>query len=58
MQEALVYIKNSFIEINNIITSLNYITLRKANVKPYGFDKMCMDMDKELKEDKIYKKVD
>ena len=56
MQEALVYIKNSFIEINNLITSLNYITLRKANVKPYGFDKMCMD--KELKEDKIYKKVD
>ena len=56
MQEALVYIKNSFIEINNIITSLNYITLRKANVKPNGFDKMCMD--KELKEDKIYKKVD
>ena len=39
------------IEINNIITGSN-ITLRKVNVKPYGFDKMYMD--KELIEDKIY----
>ena len=30
----------SLIEINNILTGLNNITLRKVKVKPYGFDKM------------------
>ena len=44
------------IEINNIITGLNNSTLRKVNVKLYGFNKMCMD--KELIEDKIYKIID
>ena len=40
------------IEINNIITDSNNITLRKVNVKPYAFDKICMD--KELIKDKLY----
>ena len=70
LQEALVYIKNhlidtnggmyltidSSIEINNIITGSNNITLRKANVKPYGFHKMYID--KELIEDKLYQITD
>ena len=30
----------SLIEINNILTGLNNITLWKVKVKPYGFDKM------------------
>ena len=34
-----------FIEINNIITDPNNITLRKVNVKHYGFDKTYMDKD-------------
>ena len=38
-------IVNSLIEINNIITGSNNITLRKVNVKPYGFDKMYMDKE-------------
>ena len=66
LQKALLYIENnlidsggmyltvdSLIEINNIITSSNNITLRKVNVKPYGFDKMCMD--KELIKDNYSK---
>ena len=70
MQEALVYIKNnlidtdsgmyltvnSLIETNNIITGSNNITLKKVNVKPYGYDKMYMD--KELLEDKFYQIID
>ena len=66
LQKALVYIENNLIgsdggmyltvdslkETNNIITGSNNITLRKVNVKPYGFDKMYMD--KELIEDKLY----
>ena len=44
------------IEINSIIASSNNVTLRKVNVKPYGFDKMYMD--KELIEDKINKITD
>ena len=70
MQEALVYIKNnlidtdsgmyltvnSLIEINNIITGSNNITLKNVNVKPYGYDKMYMD--KELLEDKFYQIID
>ena len=42
----------SLIEINNITTGSNSITLRKVNVKPYGFDKMYMG--KEIIEDKLY----
>ena len=45
-----------FIEIDNIITGSNNITLRKVNVKPYGFDQMYMD--KELIEDKLYQIID
>ena len=66
LHKALVYIENNLIdsdggmyltvdtliETNNIITGSNNITLRKVNVKPYGFDKMYMD--KELIEDKLY----
>ena len=66
IQKVLVYIENnlidsdggmyltvdSLIEINNIITGSNNITLRKFNLKSYGFDKMYID--KELIEDKIY----
>ena len=44
------------VEINNIINGSNNITLRKFNVKPYGFDKMYMD--KELIEDKLYQIID
>ena len=33
-----------FIEINNIITVSDNITLRKVNVKPYGFDKTYLDL--------------
>ena len=66
LQKALVYIDkkcnrfwggmylagNSLIEINNIITGWNNITLRNVNVKLYGFDQLYMG--KELIEDKIY----
>ena len=38
------YLTNdSLIEIDNIIIGSNDITLRKTNVKPYGFDKSYMD---------------
>ena len=47
---------DSMIEINNIITGLNNISLRKVNVKPYGFDKMYLD--KDLIEDKPYRIMD
>ena len=57
LQKALVYVENnlidsdggmylavdSLIEINNIITGSQNITLRNINVNPYGFDKMYMD---------------
>ena len=70
MQEALVYIKNngkdtnggmyltvdSLTEINDIMTGLNSITLRKVNVKPHGFDKSYMD--KDLIENKAYQITD
>ena len=69
LNEVLVYIENnltesdggmyltvdSLIEIKNIIEGSNNITLRKVNVKPYGFDKMYMD--EELIEDKLYQIV-
>ena len=47
---------DSLVEKDNIITSSNNITLRKVNVKPYGFDKMYMD--RELVEDKLYQIID
>ena len=43
------------IYINNIITGSNNITLRKVNVKPYGYDKMYMD--KHLIENKLYQLI-
>ena len=46
----------TLIEINDIITGSNKTTLRKVNVKSYGFDKMYMD--KELIEDKLYQIID
>ena len=70
LHEALVYMKNNFIdtdggiyltvdsliEINNIITGSNNITLRKVDVKPYGFDKMYID--KELIKDRLCQIID
>ena len=47
---------DSLIEINNIITGSNNISLRKFNVKPYGFNKMYIH--KELIEDKLYQIID
>ena len=69
LQEASGYIGNSFvdsdggmyltvdslIEINNLVTGSNHITLRKVNVKSYGLDKMYME--KELIEDKLYQMI-
>ena len=43
---------DSLIEINNIAFKSNNITLKKIDVKSYGFDKMYID--KELIEDKFY----
>ena len=40
------------IEINNIVTASNNITLSKVYRKPYGFTKTYMD--KELIRDKLY----
>ena len=45
----------SLIEINNITTVSNNITLRKVNAKPYGFNKMYMN--KELIDDKLYQLI-
>ena len=44
------------IDISNIRTSSNNITLRKVNTKPYGPDKM--HMNKLLMEDKLYHIID
>ena len=44
------------IGINNIMTGPNNTTLRKVNVKAYGFDKIYMDI--ELIEDKLYQIID
>ena len=66
----MVYIKNNLIdsdgwlymtadsltEINSILTGSNNITLRKVNVKPYGFDKM--HIDKAMIEVKLYQIID
>ena len=40
------------IEINNMITGSNNITLTKVNVNPYRFDKIYMD--KDVIKDKLY----
>ena len=45
-----------FVEINNLITGSNNITLRKVSVKRYEFDKMYID--KELIEDKLLQAID
>ena len=45
----------SLIEINNITTVSNNITLRKVNVKPYGFNKMYMN--KDLIDYKLYQLI-
>ena len=47
---------NSLIKLKNLITGSNNITLRKINVKPYGFDKMYMD--KVLTKDNLYQIID
>ena len=47
---------DSLIHINNRMTGSNNNTLRKVNVKPYGYDKMYMD--KDLTEDKLYLLID
>ena len=47
---------DSLIDISNAITGSNNFTLRKVNVKPYGYDKMYMD--KDLIEDKLYQLKD
>ena len=36
---------NSLIEITNIITASNYITLTKFNAKPHRFEKIYKDKD-------------
>ena len=47
---------DSLIEINNILTGSNSITLRKVNVKPYGFGKMYID--KVMIEVNLYQIID
>ena len=47
---------DSLIDINNIITISNKITLRKVNIKPYEYDKMYMDID--LIKDELHQLVD
>ena len=47
---------DSLIDISNIITGSNNITLRKVNVKAYGNYKMYMD--KHLIADKLYQLID
>lgn len=47
---------DSLIDINNKITGSNNITLRKFNVKQYGYYKMYMD--KNLTKGKLYELID
>ena len=70
LKKALVHIKSnlidfdgnvhlnvdSLIQINNLITCSNNITLKKVNVKPHRFDKMYMG--KDLIQDKLYQVID
>ena len=44
---------DSLIEKYSKITTLNNITLRKVNIKPYGFDRMYIG--KDLIENKLYR---
>ena len=46
----------SFLEISNMMTGSNNITLRKVNVKPNWYDKKYID--KELIEDKLHQITD
>ena len=46
---------DSLKERNNIVNGSNNITLRKVNVKIFGFDKMYMN--KKLIEDKLYRVI-
>ena len=43
------------IDMTNIITGSNNVTLRKVSVKPYGSHKM--HRDKHLMEDKLYESI-
>ena len=70
MHEALVYIKtnlivthdgmhstiDSLIEVNDIESGSNKITLKKVNVKQSGFDKIYVD--KEVIERRLYQIID
>lgn len=47
---------DSLTVINHIITALDIITFRKANVKLYGVDKLYIG--KDIIEDKLYKIID
>ena len=47
---------DSLIDINNIISGLKNIILRKVNVKLYGFDKIYMD--EYLIKDKLFQLID
>ena len=47
---------HSLIDVNNIMTSSNSVTLRKPNVNSYRFNKRYMD--KELTGDKLYQIID
>ena len=47
---------DSLTVINHKITALDIITLRKANVKLYGVDKL--DISKDIIENKLYKIID
>ena len=47
---------DSLMDLKNVITGSNNITLRKVNVKPYGFDKIYVD--KDLIKDRLYKLID
>ena len=70
LQKTLIYITSNFIdsdgdmyltadsliEIENIVTGSNSISLRKVNVKPYGYAKFYVD--KEFIEDKFDQIID
>ena len=47
---------DSLVDINNIITGSNNITLTKVTVKSYVYDKMYVD--KDLIEDKLHELID
>ena len=41
MRVCIKYLVESLVKTNNKITGSNNITLRKGNIKLYGFDKIC-----------------